>query len=559
MSDSNLLEGSTHEVTNQASALVDYDAFATDPALVEGVKREGADWHLEETAAMGKLAGSAAHIRAGFLANENPPRLKTHDRYGHRVDEVEFHPAYHELMAGAVKHGLHALPWLEPRAGAHVARSAKYYMYTQMEQGHGCPITMTYAVIPALRRTPSVAQAWEPKILSNVYDPSNRPVTEKPGAIFGMAMTEKQGGSDVRSNTTKAVPISKAGPGEAYALTGHKWFCSAPMSDGFLMLAQAPGGLSCFLVPRWREDGTKNPIRVQRLKDKLGNKSNASSEIELTRTHGRLIGEEGRGVATIIEMVNHTRFDCVMGSTAIMRQAAVQAAHHASLRRAFGRRLVDQPAMQNVLADLFLEVEASTTLFLRLARALDNKNDRDFEAPFSRIATAVSKYYVCKRTPVMVSEAVECLGGSGYVEEFPLARLYREAPLNSIWEGSGNVNALDVFRAMSKDPATYEALQREIRLAAGQNRHLDAHTERVDAALRNDPGDETQARRRVEELALALQASLLVRHAPDYVSEAFCRSRLADDWGRCMGTLPAKTEFAKIIRRGWEPSQPESR
>jgi putative acyl-CoA dehydrogenase len=556
MSNSTVRVDPTHEVQNQPPVLTDYDVYGTDRALVEGVEREGgAAWRgaLEE---IGRVAGSAAHIRNGFLANENPPKLRTHDRFGHRVDEVEFHPAWHELMAGAVKHGLHALPWQEPTPGAHVARAAKYYMYAQVEQGHGCPITMTYAVVPALRRQPDVARVWEPRILSSSYDPSVRPSGEKTGALFGMAMTEKQGGSDVRANTTQAAVLSHSGPGQLYALTGHKWFCSAPMCDGFLMLAQAPGGLSCFLVPRWREDGTRNAIHLQRLKDKLGNKSNASSEIELVGAHGRLIGEEGRGVPTIIEMVNHTRFDCVMGSAGLIRQAVVQAAHHTSHRKAFGRRLVDQPAMQNVLADLMVESEAATTLWMRLARSLDHRQDRDFEAPFSRIAIAVSKYYVCKRTPVAVYEALECLGGNGYVEEAGVARLYREAPLNSIWEGSGNVNALDVFRAMGKDPATFDALLLEIRRAKGADRRLDNFTDRAAAAVRADPGNESQARRYVEDLALALQGSLLVRHAPKSVADAFCASRLAGDWGRCMGTLPASTDFAAIITRGWSAAAP---
>jgi putative acyl-CoA dehydrogenase len=544
---------STHEVQNQAAPLLDYDAFETDLALREALTREGGEGRLDAVRATGRLAGSEAVIRAGFLANENKPVLRTHDRFGHRVDEVEFHPAWHDLMRLAVEQGLHASPWREPGPGAHVTRAARYYLFGQAEQGHGCPITMTYAAVPALRRTPELASVWVPRITTLEYDARFRPASEKKGALIGMAMTEKQGGSDVRANTTKAAPLG----GGLYEITGHKWFCSAPMCDAFLMLAQAPGGLSCFLVPRWREDGARNPFRIQRLKDKLGNRSNASSEIELAGTHGRLVGEEGRGVPTIIEMVNHTRFDCVMGSTGLMRQALVQAAHHASQRRAFGRRLVDQPAMQGVLADIALEVEAGTALFMRLARSLDRRDDRDFEAPFGRLATAVSKYYVCKRTPTVVYEALECLGGNGYVEEATPARLYREAPLNSIWEGSGNVNALDVLRALAKEPAAHEAFVRELREAKGADRRLDDAIEKIATSLSDEPPDEITARRFVEKLALALQASLLVRHAPKIVADAFCASRIGGDWGRCLGTLPRGVDAVGIVARAWPDARPE--
>ncbi|HEV7886165.1 MAG TPA: acyl-CoA dehydrogenase family protein, partial [Acidimicrobiales bacterium] len=423
----------THEVFNQPPPLADYDVFAADAALVEALRREGAGWAEDELGELGRVAGSPEAIEWGFQANANPPVLKTHDRYGHRIDSVDYHPAYHSLMQVAVAQGMHAAPWADARAGAHVARAAKFFVWSQVEPGHGCPISMTYAVVPALRASDAAAAEWEPRLVSRVYDGRRLPATEKQGALAGMAMTEKQGGSDVRANTTVAAPADSEGAG-AFALTGHKWFCSAPMSDVFLMLAQTEVGLSCFAVPRWRPDGTKNAVAVQRLKDKLGNRSNASSEIELDGAYGVLVGEEGRGVRTIIAMVNHTRLDCVIGASATMRQAFVQAAHHAAHRSAFGKLLVDQPLMGNVLADLAVESEAATTVMMRLARAYDSADEA--EGQFRRLATAVAKYWVCKRQPAFVAEALECLGGNGYTEEWPLARVYREQPLLSIWEGS---------------------------------------------------------------------------------------------------------------------------
>ncbi|HLJ80515.1 MAG TPA: isovaleryl-CoA dehydrogenase [Ktedonobacterales bacterium] len=541
------ISSSTHEVTNQPPPLVGYDAFAQDVALVEGVRREGAGWAETRLNEIGRAAGNAEAIAWGFAANENPPVLHTHDRYGHRIDEVEFHPAWHALLEHAVSWGLHASSWREPGPGAQVARAAASYVWSQVEQGHGCPISMTHAAIPALRAEPALAAEWEPRLLSLSYDFGLRPASEKRGILCGMAMTEKQGGSDVRANTTRAAPLS--GDGE-YALTGHKWFCSAPMCDVFLMLAQAPGGLTCFLVPRVLPDGTRNRFFIQRLKDKLGNRSNASSEIELAGAWAARIGAEGRGVRTIVEMVNYTRLDCIGGTASLMRQAVAQATHHAAHRAAFGKMLIDQPLMRNVLADLAIESEAATTLLLRLARACDGSLTGDeHEAHIKRIGTAIGKYWVCKRGPVLTAEALECLGGNGYVEESGMPRLYREAPLNSIWEGSGNVNCLDVLRAMGREPETVAAYFAEVGAARGADARLDAAIADLQRQLADSSVMETRARRLVERLALVLQGSLLVRFAPPAVADAFCASRLAGDWGAAFGTLPAGTDCAAIVER----------
>ena len=538
--------GATHEVTNQPPPLEGYNLFEADRPLAEAVRREGASWCEPDLAALGKLAGTAEVLRLGEEANRNPPVLRTHDRYGHRIDEVEFHPAWHRLVGLSVSHGIHALPWREPRTGAHPARAAMMIMVSEVEAGHGCPVSMTYAAVPALRAEPEVAAEWEPRLTSLDYDPRLLRPADKAGALCGMAMTEKQGGSDVRSNTTRAEPLSP--PGE-YALTGHKWFCSAPMSDAFLVLAQAPAGLTCFLLPRVLPDGSRNGLRIQRLKDKLGNRSNASAEIELETAWARRVGEEGRGVPTIAEMVNHTRLDCVLGSTGLLRRAVAEATHHAAHRSAFGRPLVDQPLMRNVLADLCVESEAATLTAMRLARAVDEADASQEAALFKRLAVAVGKYWVCKRTVGAVSEALECLGGGGYVEESGLPRLYRETPLNSIWEGSGNVIALDLLRILSKTPPALDAFLAEVDLAAGGDRRLDQHV----TNLREDLGDrrdlETRARRIAEGLALALQGSLVVRHAPAGVADAFCASRLGGAGGLGYGTLPASTDHAAIIDR----------
>jgi len=534
----------THEVLNQPPPLRDYNVFTADRALQEALTREGGGWAADRGALLGGLAGSAQVLEWGVQANSYPPVLRNFDRYGHRVDEIEYHPAYHELMRLSVGHGLHALPWREARPGAHVARAALFFVMAQAEAGHGCPISMTYSGVPALRAEPSLAREWEPRLTSTHYDARFRPAAEKNGAICGMAMTEKQGGSDVRANTSRA---ESAGDG-GWLLTGHKWFCSAPMSDAFLVLANAPRGLSCFLLTRWLPDGTRNRVFVQRLKDKLGNRSNASSEIEFDGAWARLVGPEGRGVPTIIEMVNHTRLDCVIGAAAGMRQGVAQATHHAQHRSAFGKRLIEQPLMQNVLADLCVESEAATAAMMRLARAYDARGDEQ-EAHFARLATAVIKYWVCKRWPVHAAESLECLGGAGYVEESLLPRLYREAPLNGIWEGSGNVICLDVLRAMAKGPETAQAFFAEVELARGADHRLDRFVETLRDDLTNPDNAEARARDLVERMALALQASLLVRDGDSGVAEAFCASRLAAQHGLAFGTLPPGFHFPRIIER----------
>ncbi|MFD8299550.1 DNA alkylation response protein [Streptomyces bauhiniae] len=534
----------THDVTNQPPPLAPYDASA-DAALLEGLRREGAGWAEEDVRLLGLRAGGAEAQEWGELANRHEPELRTHDRYGNRVDEVEFHPSWHHLMRTAVAEGLAGTPWAEDRPGAHVARTAGGLVWGHTEAGHGCPTSMTYAAVPALRAQPDLAKVYEPLLTSREYDPGLRVPTEKRGLLAGMGMTEKQGGSDVRTNTTVATPTDEPG---VYTLRGHKWFTSAPMCDVFLVLAQAPGGLSCFLVPRVLPDGTRNTFRIQRLKDKLGNRSNASSEPEFDRTVAWLVGPEGRGVKTIIEMVNCTRLDCVMSSATLMRKTLVEAGHHARYRSAFGARLLDQPLMRNVLADLALESEAATTLTLRLAGAADRAVRGDEgERAFRRIATAVGKYWVTKRGPAFTAEALECLGGNGYVEDSGMPRHYREAPLLSIWEGSGNVNALDVLRALGRSPESAESLFGELALARGANAHLDATVTSLRRELTE--ADQLSARRVVERMALALQGSLLVRHAPPAVADAFCATRLGGDWGHSFGTLPSGTDLGAILDR----------
>jgi putative acyl-CoA dehydrogenase len=539
----------THQVFNQPPPLEGYDVYGADAALGEAVRREDAGWAEAALHQIGVTAGSPEAIAWGFDANAHPPVLHTHDRYGHRLDRVEYHPSYHRLMEVAVGHRLHASPWADPRPGAHVARAAAFLVWGQVDAGHGCPVSMTYSVIPALAAAPRLLERWKPVLTSAAYDPSYQPVTAKAGALAGMGMTEKQGGSDVRAATTRA----QAGAG-GWLLTGHKWFCSAPMSDLFLMLGQAPGGLSCFAVPRFRPDGTVNGLRFQRLKDKLGNRSNASGEVELDGAWAEMVGEEGRGVATIIAMVNHTRLDCVVGAAAGMRQAVAQAAHHTRHRQAFGRDLADQPLMRQVLADMAVESEAATAVALRLARAYDRAPADPDEGAFARLATAVSKYWVCKRHPAVAAEALECLGGNGYVEESIMPRLFRESPLNGIWEGSGNVICLDVMRAMARQPASVDAFLAEIDRAAGGDRRLDTAASALRRRLAEvaaAPADAAQAgaRRLVEEMAAALQASILVRAGHPAVADAFCASRLAGEGGRAFGTLPAGAAVAAIAER----------
>jgi len=539
----------THEVLNQPPPLEGYDPLAGDAALAEGLRREGGEWALERVRQIGALATGPA-LQWGRQANRNPPELRTHDRFGHRIDEVEFHPAWHQLMETSMAFELHALPWRSARPGAHVARAAMYYVFYQAEQGHACPITMTFAAVPALRAQPELAEEWVPRITSAQYDPRFIPSPQKKGALCGMAMTEKQGGSDVRANTTRARPLGKGGPGAEYELTGHKWFCSAPMCDAFLVLAQAEKGLSCFLMPRWKPDGTRNAgFRIQRLKDKLGDRSNASSEIELEGAWARMVGEEGRGVRTIIEMVAHTRFDCVGGSASTMRHALAQAAHHAAHRSAFGKRLSDQAAMRNVLADLCVETEAATMMMMRLARAYDEGVAQADQRAFARIATAIGKYWVTKRCVPVVGEALEVLGGAGYVEESIMPRLYRQAPLNSIWEGSGNVMCLDVLRAMSKEPECVPALMGELQSARGVDKHLDGYVDALAKDLANPADAEARARGLVERLALALQGTLMVKHGHPAVAAAFLRSRIRGEHGMAFGTLPADVDMGAIIER----------
>jgi putative acyl-CoA dehydrogenase len=529
---------------NQPPPLVDYNLFEADAPLRESLEREGGSWAQDMVGELGRLAGTQQAIDWGFQANAHPPVLRTHDRFGNRIDEVEFHPAWHRLMEVAIGHGLHSLPWREPRPGAHAARAAAFYVWSQVEGGHGCPVSMTYAAVPALRQQEDLAATWEPLMTTLDYDPGLRPASTKRGALFGMAMTERQGGSDVRTNTTRAEPTVDGG----FLLTGQKWFCSAPMCDAFLELAQAPRGQTCYLLPRVLPDGTVNRFHIQRLKDKLGNRSNASAEIELVDAWAEMVGEEGRGVRTIIEMVNHTRLDCVIGSASLMRQAVAQATHHTAHRTAFGKLLSEQALMLNVLADIAIESEAATILMMRLAGAFDRASDAE-ESHFRRVALAVSKYWVCKRAIAVAAEALECHGGNGYVEESIMPRLYREAPLNSIWEGSGNVNALDVLRAMSRDPNSIAAFLAEAELAKGSDARLDRAIADLRGELANAADAETRARRVVQRMAVALQGSLLIRYGDPAVADAFCASRLGGDWGQSLGTLPAGTRFTSIVER----------
>jgi putative acyl-CoA dehydrogenase len=539
------MAGSTHTVTNQPPPLVGYDAFTADRALTEAVERHTHPDLLDEArgelAALGRACGSAQLQEWGAQANENPPTLRTHDRYGRRVDEVDFHPAWHRLLGKGVAAGLTAA-WSRP--GGHVRRAAAFLLWTQVDAGNLCPLSMTHAAVPALRTDPALAAEWEPRLTSMIYDRELRPARLKAGALFGMGMTEKQGGSDVRAGTTAARPLAEDG---TYQLTGHKWFCSAPMSDGFLVLAQAPEGLTCFLVPRVLADGTRNVFMIQRLKDKLGNRSNASAEVEFDGTWARRVGAEGRGVRTIIEMVAATRLDCVLGSAGLMRQAVAQAVHHCTYREAFGGRLVDKPLMRNVLADLALESETATTLALRLAAACDDGSEQ--ERALLRIAVPAAKYWVTKRCSAVAVEASECLGGNGYVEESGMPRLVRESPLNSIWEGAGNVQALDVLRALQREPLALNAYLQEVGEARGADHRLDAAIKDLLTDLADLDGVEGRARRLTERLALVLQGSLLVRHATPEVADAFCASRLGGDSGAAFGTLPHTLDLASVVER----------
>jgi putative acyl-CoA dehydrogenase len=548
----------THAVLNQVPPLADYDV-ADDPALLAGLEREGAGWAEPDLHELGARAGAAETAEHARLANEYPPVLRTHDARGNRLDEVEFHPSWHVLLGTAVQAGLHAAPWADPRPGAQVARAAGFYVWSQAEAGHGCPVSMTYAVVPALRHAPDLARRFEPRLTSRVYDFGLRPPATKAGLLAGMAMTEKQGGSDVRAGTTRAEPVPGAADG-VHVITGHKWFCSAPMSDLFLILAQAPAGLTCFLLPRVLPDDSRNAMRLQRLKDKLGNRSNASAEVEFDGALAWPVGEPGRGVRTIIDMVSATRLDCVLGSAAGMRRGCVTAVHYATRRQAFGKDLVAQPLMSAVLADLALEAEAATTLAIRLAGAAGRAAAGDAaEAALLRVTLPAAKHWICKRAPLHAAEALECLGGNGYVEDSGMPRLYREAPLNSIWEGSGNVTALDLLRALRRQPGAADTLLAEVGRAAGADRRLDAAAGRLSAALAavaGQPGPDAQyaARRLAGMVTVTLQAALLVRHAPAAVADAFCASRLgggAESLGPGVpfGLLPDGVAVGEILDR----------
>jgi putative acyl-CoA dehydrogenase len=537
----------TNPVTNQPPPLEPYNLLQTDRVLRAALLRENAGWAADELNALGKTLGERETIRLGFAANTNPPVLRAFDRYGYRIDEVEFHPAWHALLSLAVEAGLHSSPWAAPRPGAHVARAAGTFMLAQIESGVYCPIAMTYGAVPALRHAPAATE-WLPRIFTRQYDPRFRPAAEKTGVLLGMAMTENQGGSDLRTNTTQAELRGSDGPRRLFRLTGQKWFMSAPMCDAFLVLAQSKGGLSCFLVPRWTRDGSRNAIHLLRLKDKLGNRSNASSEVEFAGAEGELIGEEGRGIPTIIEMSNYARLDCAIGSAGLIRQAVAQAIHHAAHRVAFAKKLVDQALMTNVLADLALESEATTMLTMRLARAYDE--DDQAALIWRRVMTPAAKFWICKRAPQVAAEAMEVLGGSGYVEECVMPRLYREVPVNSIWEGAGNIMCLDVLRALERMPGAAELLLREVAEVAQADKRLRAAAGRLESKLAGpDWKDEAQARVIVRDLVLAMQAALLIRHAPGPVAEAFCLSRLGEEPGGTFGLLPPGIDCRAIVER----------
>ncbi|HVV66143.1 MAG TPA: acyl-CoA dehydrogenase family protein [Rhizomicrobium sp.] len=533
----------THDVANQPPPFENVDLFDSDVALKEAVARAGAREHLARLSEFGRRAGSADVAEWAMQANRNPPQLKTFDRYGQRIDEVEFHPAYHALMAMGIGAGYASVAWSGAQAG-HALHAAIEFLMAQAEPGVCCPMTMTYAALAALKHQPNLFDVWKARIASSEYDPLSQPAADKKGVTIGMAMTEKQGGSDVRANTTRAQRNADG----SYTLTGHKWFCSAPMCDAFLTLAYADGGLTCFLAPRWRPDGERNLIEIMRLKDKLGDRANASAEIEYRGAWAEIVGEEGRGVRTIIEMVHHTRLDCAVAPAAYMRQALANALWHAAHRTAFQKKLIDQPLMRRVLADLAVESEAATALAFRIARSFDDSARDPKAAAFSRIATPIGKYWINKRVVNFVYEAMEVHGGAGYVEESVMPRIYRQSPLNSIWEGSGNVICLDVLRAMAREPDSIAALIGEIETARGADARLDAWTADLKDMLAA-PHGEADARLLVERMAIALQASLLVRHSPHAVADAFCATRLADRPGFVYGALDAKVDEDAIIAR----------
>ena len=539
----------THTITNQPPPLENYNAYSQDKALSEGLARSANKSIQQRAEKLGAAVGSAAIIELGALANRHPPELRNFDSYGHRINEVIYHPSYHELMSLAFDQQIHTLPWSGRSSHGHVAHAAQIFLLTQAESGVCCPLAMAYAAVPSLNHNTDIAKLWLPRLFSRDYDARSIPASEKSGCTIGMAMTEKQGGSDVRANTTRALELESNSQNREFRLTGHKWFCSAPMSDVFLTLAQTKYGISCFLVPRWLPDETRNRFYIQRLKDKLGNRSNASAEIEFDNTWGQLVGEEGDGVRTIIEMVHHTRLDAAASGAGLMRAATAHAIHHAAHRSAFSKRLIEQQCMTNVLADLALESEAATALFLRVARSFDDAKKDDSARLFGRITTAIAKYWINKRAPYHIYEALECHGGAGFVEESIMPRLYREAPLNSIWEGSGNVICLDILHTLQQHPDTAEVYLGEIQRAQGLDRRLDLSIQSVQQRLTLRAFDEPQARRLVEDMAVCLQGCLLVQHAPDYVADAFCASRIGQDWGYAFGTLGSGLAIKDIIER----------
>jgi putative acyl-CoA dehydrogenase len=540
----------THDVLNMPELIGDQDLWQNDLALREWVQSQGGGWGAEKLAKLGKVAGADQTFEKANQANKHTPELRAFDRHGRRLNQVEYHPAYHDLMAIAIEHEVPSFPWTNPQVGSQVIYGALNYMMNQPEGGVMCPMAMTYSAIPSLRMTPGIADEWIPRLLSTQYDPRDIPVEQKTGATIGMFMTEKQGGSDVRANTTRAVPVgSNTGPAAEYTLSGHKYFCSAPMSDAFLTLAYTDTGLTCFLVPRWRPDGERNNLSIQRLKDKLGNRSNASSEMEFHDTYGVMVGQEGRGIATIIEMVAGNRYYCALSSSALMRQALVQALHHVRQREAFGSKLIDKPLMRNVIADMAIEVEASIALSLRIGRALDESDSNEVSAALARIGTAAAKYWVCKRAPAMIGEALECLGGPGYIEESLLPRLYREAPINGIWEGSGNIMCLDVLRAMQRDELAQVAVISQLESVRGEHRALDSLVVRLKDILADSSNHEMQARQITRDMAVGLQASLLIANSPSCVSDAYCQSRLGENNNGIFGNLAPNADLTSLIER----------
>lgn len=536
----------THQVTNQPPALENYNVFESDTALQEWLKQSDGDWGIQQISQLGQTLGQAEWIKKGFQANENPPKFHSHDRFGNRQDAVEYHPAYHDLMTLAIEHKIPTLPWSDKQNGSHLVRMAKNYLYNQIEAGSACPLTMTFSAVPPLSKNPHIGSDWLEKLLYGTYDPANKPISDKAGVTIGMAMTEKQGGTDVRANKSYAAAVNAKD--KTYEIIGHKWFCSAPMCDGFLTLAQTKNGLSCFLVPRWRHDGSKNQLYIQRLKDKMGNRSNASSEVEFRGAFGWLLGDEGKGVKTIIEMVALTRYDCMIGSSALMRQAVAQITHHCHYRQVFGKPLAQQPLMQNVLADLCLESEAALAMTARMAKALDH-SDSPFEQNLLRLTTAIGKYWICKRASSHIGESQECLGGVGYVEESILPRLYREAPVNSIWEGSGNVQCLDVIRAINKSPEALDVYFAELEKAKDKNQHYDQYLAETREQLGQSDNFEYESRYLVERLAKLMQACQLLLYGDDTVAEAFCEARLTSIRGLSYGNLPASIDCEYLIER----------